>query len=123
MNIRSSSDLRLAYELLTIFKDAGKAYSVKADEMKRQIRSYNSLQYSSRIVCDDGIDGYVELIQVPYCFDSFSKEEVENWFDDNCTYGPIHSAYDCTGRPFTSWFKVFRRQGHWFVYHSVGFDV
>lgn len=123
MNIRSSRDLRLAYELLTIFKGAGKANSEKAGELKKKIRSYHKLSVSSNIVRDNGIDGYVVLMQLPEILDRKGQEDAVEWFEKMCYIEPTYSAYDCTGRPFTNWYKVFRRRGHWFAYHSVGFDV
>ena len=121
--IRNKEDLCLAYERLSIFKEAGKGDCQKAAELKNQIRSYSKLPRCSHIVRDDGFDGYVKLIELPGDFDDFSREEATEWFDRNCTLGPICSPYDCTGKPFTVWFKVFRRRGHWFVYHAVSFDV
>ena len=35
----------------------------------------------------------------------------------------VPSQYDCTGQLFTNWFKLIRRRGHWFAYHSIGRDV
>ena len=121
--IHSKEDLRLAYERLSIFQEVGKGDCQKAAELKKRIRSYSKLPRRSRIVSDDGFDGYVELIELPDDFDDLSGEEAIEWFDRNCTLGPICSPYDCTGKPFTVWFKAFRRRGHWFVYHSVAFDV
>ena len=123
MTIHSKEDLRLAYWLLLEYKKAGKGDCPKAGELKKTIRSYQHLPHSTEIIRDDGMDGYVSLMQLPEFLDDASKEEAVEWFEHECYIEPTYSAYDCTGRPFTSWYKVFRRRGHWFVYHSVAFDV
>ncbi len=123
MIIRNKEDLRLAYELLNEWKEWGQGDSQKAMELKKRIRSYLHLPHSSRIVRDYGIDGYISLMQLPEFLDSESMEDVVEWFESECYIEPTYSAYDCTGRPFTNWYKVFRRLGHWFAYHSVSFDV
>lgn len=123
MNIRCKDDLCLAYKLLSIFNEIGKRNCQKAIDIKRQIRSYLHRSHNTKIIRDDGIDGYVSLSQLPEFLDNTSKDEAVEWFKYNCYIEPTYSAYDCTGKPFTSWFKVFRRQEHWFVFHCVGFDV
>ena len=123
MIIRNKEDLRLAYELLNEWKEWGLGDGQKAMELKKRIRSYLHLPHSSRIIRDYGIDGYISLMQLPEFLDSESMEEVVEWFESECYIEPTYSAYDCTGRPFTNWYKVFRRLGHWFAYHSISFDV
>lgn len=123
MIIRNDEDLRRAYMLLSTFKEGGKEGHPKVGELKKRIRSYLHLPHCSRVIRDDGIDGYVELMQLPEFLDSETKEEAAEWFEKECYIEPTRSAHDCTGKPFTNWYKVFRRRGHWFAYHSVGFDV
>lgn len=123
MIIRNDEHLRLDYMLLSIFEEGSKEGHLKAVELKKRIRSYQHLPHCSRVIRDDGIDGYVELMQLPEFLDSESKEEATEWFEKECYIEPTRFAYDCTGKPFTNWYKVFRRRGRWFAYHSVGFDV
>ena len=76
------------------------------------------------IVKDNGIDGFVELISFPEAFDTIDGEDgAEEFFK---TFFEIHarpSMYDCTGQAFTSWYKLFERNGRIYAYHCVGFDV
>lgn len=123
MIIRNKEDLRFAYMLLSEYKKSVRKHNPKAGELKKCIRSYLHLPHCFRIVRDDGIDGYIKLMQLPEFLDSENKEEAIEWFERECYIEPVRSAYDCTGRPFTNWYKVFRRRGHWFAYHSVSFDV
>lgn len=124
MVIQSNRDLRLGYELLGILARGGKIANPKVAEVKRSIRAFtNRPEPKAKIVRDDGIDGYVSLQQLPEFTDGYTAEEVNEYFREAEEIEPTYSAYDCTGRPFTVWFKVFRRSGHWFAYHSVGFDV
>ena len=122
MNIQCERDLRHAYELLRIYEEICKVDSVKVKELKAQIRAYVKTSHEKHIVKDEGVDGYIELVSFPDFLDTFDKEEVEDWFKEYRVL-ELHSAFGCTGRPFTVWFKVFRRQGRWAAYHYVAFDV
>ncbi|MBQ3552483.1 MAG: hypothetical protein IJA35_04945 [Clostridia bacterium] len=33
------------------------------------------------------------------------------------------SMYDCTGQIFTTWYKIFKRHGQFWVYHATAMDV
>lgn len=126
IEIRGREDLRLAYELLRAFQHSERraALAYEEAELKRRIHAFCRQQPTRpRIISDDGIDGYIELVEMPAAFDEWSKEDVAEWFEDNRTLECRPSAYDCTGQAFTSWFKVVRRRGRWFVYHCVCFDV
>lgn len=123
MAIRNSQELRAAYECLQLLHEIGAAGHPKVAELKREIRSFHHLPHSSRIIKDYGIDGYVELSLLPSCLDVYDEHGVAEWFEAHCTLRAAPSMFDCTGQAFTNWFKLVRRRGHWFAYHSVSFDV
>ena len=123
--VRNKSDLEFAYLLLNeINKMVGDEYTAskkdRVTEIKRAIRQFYKKQEDSRsrrIIKDYGIDGFIELYELP------EVEDPQAYFDE---YEWIHakpSMYDCTGQAFTAWRKVFKRHGKNMVYHSVGFDV
>lgn len=89
---------------------------------KERIREANRESSGSRIVKDNGIDGYIELVFIPL-ETATDKETVEDFFRAYRCIEPRYSAYDCTGCAFTNWFKVFKRRGFWYAYHSVSYDV
>ena len=122
MRIRNSEDLRAAYALLQAFHEIGAAGYPKMAELKRKIRSFHHRPHNSRIIKDYGIDGYVQLSLLPSCLDECDGQDAEKWFEEHCVLRAIPSAFDCTGQAFTNWFKVVQRRGHWFVYHSIGYD-
>lgn len=65
-------------------------------------------------------DGYVEKITLP---EQIETEEVAKEFmEDMIWIEPYYTYYDCTGRPFSNWYKLFCRNGHWMAYHSVSYD-
>ena len=70
-----------------------------------------------------GIDGYIELVQLPNELDDLNEDDAAEWFRANRYYEFYPTAYDCSGQRFTNWYKLHRRCGHWFAYHSVSFDV
>lgn len=112
---------RVAFEIIEIYKDLGKSDCDYIKKLKRQIRADLKETPKRKIIKDNGIDGYIELVELPPEIDS--PEDAEWWFQYNVFIYPTYSMYDCTGRPFTVWQKLFRRNGHWFAYHSVAFDV
>lgn len=129
MYIDSTSLLREAYEELFLFKNLCQEFGVDYDKatkrIKKSIREYYKRQRERNIIKDYGIDGYVELLELPISVDTWKTEEkVCEYFEESEFYiEPYYSAYDCTGKAFTSWFKPVLRRGKWYVYHSVCFDV
>lgn len=130
-DIKDNGTLRDAYALLMFMQNdisasAEKKAAVKnlAATVKREIRAYNNRPApDSRIVEEHGIDGYIELVQLPNELDEADNADADEWFRANRYYEFYPTAYDCSGQKFTSWFKLFRRRGHWFCYHSVCIDV
>ena len=125
--VRNNRDLRVAYEILSFAKANGFDKPEKMSQLiidtKRAARQYThrEVDYDRRIVKDDGIDGYISLERLPA--DIRDLTEAESFFERfmTCHYRP--SAYDCTGQAMTNWFKVFPRNGGFYAYHSVSFDV
>lgn len=118
--INSYTDLKVAYELLDIAYESGR--SARADDLKREIRAFIHRPVSERrIIRDYGIDGYVELLPLPEHLETV--EDAVNYFEDYEYRHYYPSAYDCTGQAFTNWYKVFRRRGRFWAYHSVAVDV
>ena len=125
MNIKNGNDLRIAYGLVETMAplvgqcdNPAKAARV-VDALKRDIRAYFKKEEGKpfrRLVKDEGVDGYVELMELP------ETEDPEKWFDWNVRLS-CRSAYDCTGQAFTRWHYIFRRRGKLMCYHSVGYDV
>ena len=98
MQIRSENDLKLAYETINSFKemmpmaqkpDAALEY---IKELKRDIRGFfrkEKEKLQRRLVKDNGIDGYIVLMQLP----SFLNSK-EDWCVQYSRYG--EAAY-CQG--------------------------
>lgn len=130
MQIRSENDLKLAYETINSFKEM-MPMAQKTDvaleyikELKRDIRAFFRKEKEKpqrRLAKDDGIDGYIVLIQLPSFLNS--KEDAAVYFEENEVMTCRHSMYDCTGQAFTSWYKIVERSGSMWAYHSVCFDV
>lgn len=129
--ITDAEKLRDAYTLLVFIRDdvpaAAEQKSSLADFMvsiKKEIRAYNHRPApDSRIVEGRGIDGYIELVRLPDELDKVNEDDAAEWFRANRYLEFFPTPYDCSGQKFTNWFKLFRRRGHWFAYHSVSIDV
>lgn len=126
MQVRNSNDLKIAYEILNVYKEIpvcekSEKLMKRIAEQKREIRRFHKKSTDRRIVKDYGIDGYVLLIELPEKLENV--QEAEEYFEECETISAAPSMFDCTGQAFTSWFKVFRRRGRFFAYHSIGFDV
>lgn len=125
-SITDNERLRDAYALLMFMQSdipasAEKRAAVKnlAATIKREIRNYNNRPAPDvHIICAD-YDGRLELVQLPDELDT----DAADWFRNNCYLEAYNSPYDCTGQEFTNRYKLFRRRGHWFAYHSVSRDV
>lgn len=138
--VRNSKDFREGYELLNLFTrfdgqfDNPEKARENMDNLKRELRAYAhrdtavdvglGFMCERRIVKDEGIDGYIELVSIPEVIDTLDGEDGADEFFK--TFLEIHarpSMYDCTGQAFTNWYKLFKRRGQFWAYHSVCFDV
>ena len=131
-NVYDKETARKAYEAIRMFSalndDAVKGMIA---DIKRNVRKWtHKSNYTTsffdgdierRIVKEYGIDGFVELVTLPDGIDN--KEYANKFFHEYVYIEPVNSMYDCTGRAFTGWYKLFNRNGRFFAYHSVNFDV
>ena len=122
---------KLAYKAIKMFEQYKDNAAIKAmiDETKRNLRKWTN-RYNRdadgclhRIVKEYGIDGFVELVSLPD--DICNMREVEEYFRDNVYMECAPSMYDCTGKAFTGWYKLFMKhsEGSFYAYHSVCMDV
>ena len=123
--IRNAKNLRDAFKIVHFFKENGQDCLKAIIDVKREIRAYLGEESDSslyrRIIKGDS-DYYVELITLGE--DTGETEtEAEDYFRETEFTPTPCSVYDCTGRPFTCWYKIFKRRGLWMAYHCVGFDV
>ena len=139
--IRNKNDLKGAFGLCRWLEQYQKQSECDEkqreylEQLKRDIRSYERksgdrkdnghFKYYSRYAFSygDSDDGYVELIMFPINHNCDTIEEAEEFFKEWFYIEPYYTYYDCTGKPFTSWYHVFKRRGTWFAYHRVNYDV
>lgn len=121
--ITNKRDVELAYIVMRELSEYGSKYKDTIDEYKRRIRKYfkKENENNSRIVKDEGIDGYIELVTLPECIET--ENEAEEYFDEELRIECMPSGYDCTGQAFTCWHRAYKRRGRWIIYHCVAFDV
>ena len=69
-------------------------------------------------------DGYSVVKRYGFqdCFFD-TDEDVNKYVREHYTIDPWYSDYDCTGRPFTSWWSIFKVQGKWVAYVCTCRDV
>ena len=138
-DITDKASFRNGYKFLSILENpdfrAQHHYKDVLDEytanVKRELRAWAhketavdvglGFKVERRVVKDNGIDGFVELVSIPNVFNTV--ELAEDFFRDFLELNCRPSQYDCTGQAFTSWHKLFKRNGAFYVYHSVAFDV
>lgn len=126
--IRTAKDCRLYIGLVRLLEQAlpkvddPEAARAIVVEYKRAIRAYlGAPDTGRRIVKDYGIDGCIVRVELP--------EEVQTYLDamewfDACEHIEwIPGPYDCTGRAFTSWFRLFYVGGRYVCYHRIARDV
>lgn len=129
-DITNDEKLRDAYVLLMFMQKDVPASSKKkanvknlAATVKREIRSYNNRPASNVRIISGDYNGHLDLVRLPDELDRMHKEVAADWFREHCYLESYITPYDCSGWEFTSWYKLFRRQGHWFAYHKVCRDV
>lgn len=113
-------DLRNEYIKLKIFSQCPALIDETIDT-KRRIREYTNRKSDRTIVRDYGIDGFVSLIELPEYLKS--EEDATEYFEENERIPSRYSLYDCSGAAFTQWYKIIKRRGRYFAYHSVGIDI
>lgn len=121
--VENKRDLATAYNLIRQCEgNNDPKVAERIADLKREIRSYykRTATHGYRMV-KDNCDSYVYLIDAPEWVKS--EEDAVEWFEHNEYIPPINSMYDCTGQPFTRWYKVINRNGKWMVYHYVSIDV
>lgn len=120
------------YEAIQICKELCEQQGYDVNEIcgdkilkrKRKIREIYKRENEKperHIVHDNGIDGYIELLQLPE--EITTRETAYEWFQYNEYMECVPSAFDCTGQRFTNWYKLIERNGRWWVYHSILVDV
>lgn len=127
MIIRNNKDLRKAYTLLRFYVDTLKTlpstprHEERIVELKRDIRKYtNTPVEEGNCICNDWDSA---VVVKPFPDFITSEESAEEWFMNNEYMASPNSPWDCTGKMFTCWFKVFKRRGKFWFYHSVALDV
>ena len=135
--VTGNESFREGYALLAILnnpdfgKDADKKlleeYTI---EIKRELRKWAHRETAvdvgmgfmvERRVFGGDFDGYTELVTIPEVFDT--EESADEFFKDFIWMDSPHSMYDCTGKAFTSWYHLFKRNGRFYAYHRVAMDV
>ena len=133
MEITNDRDYRISWMMLSMLlereqenDDYTYVRREKIVELKRKMRRYlrqkaEAMPYERRIIKDYGIDGFVSLERLP---DDFKDvDEAREFFEQFRTCEYVPSMYDCTGQWFTNWFKVIKRNGGYYAYHSVSVDI
>lgn len=107
------------YDWLQICKEMCELYGYDVNEIakdeiikkKRKIRDIYKQENEKperHIVHDNGIDGYIELLQLPE--EITTRETADEWFQYNKYMEYVPSAFDCTGQRFTSWYKLVEKK-------------
>ena len=120
------------YDWLQICKEMCELYGYDVNEIakdeiikkKRKIRDIYKQENEKperHVVHDNGIDGYIELLQLPE--EITTRATADEWFQYHKYMEYVPSAFDCTGQRFTSWYKLVERNGRWWAYHCISVDV
>ena len=136
MFIRNKKELEDAYIFLRYWESQAKTninpefkklYELMIIKYKKDIRAYYNRFSASEntylVYANETGDGYVEKVKLPI-LGNYTKKEVEELFEENYFIQCPNSPWDCTGRPFTSRFCVYKNSyGEWWAYHSISLDV
>ena len=131
--IQNKNQLRFKYEtLLWLNKIKNEnedcIIDLAVNKIKKEIRDYYKKKEKERkewLIKDDGMDGYIVLIELPSEINSVkidSFELADEYFKAYEYRKCRPSMYDCTGQSFTNWYKIIKRNNKFYAYHSIGFD-
>lgn len=133
--IQNIKDLRYKYESLLWANELKKEvssldldrYNVFINKIKKEIRDYYKMEdeHKERLIKDNGMDGYIILIELPSEINSVkidSFELADEYFKAYEYRRCRPSMYDCTGQSFTRWYKIIKRNNKFYAYHSIDFD-
>ena len=111
-------------EMLTIDYETFQKKIDRANErirqLKQDIRTYNNRKQDDRYAIHNDYDGYIEVVPFPT---DWTRNDVEEYFNEYERMECPNSPYDCTGELFTAWHSIVRRAGRWYLYHCVRIDV
>lgn len=124
MTIRDKSDVEVGYYIINARKGRHRDDPHLRD-FKRALREYlrddNDMDNIHKIIKSD-YDECIELV-ILGTDTGETETEAEAYFLETEYIPMVYSAYDCTGRMFTEWYKIFKRRGCWMAYHCVGRDI
>ena len=130
MYIANNAALKVAYEELIFWKnnprlkDNALINDRIIKKLKERIRDYfrRINQRTGRLVkSDPDGDGEIWFEELPETITT--KEAAEEWFMYHRYEEATPSLYDCTGQLFTAWYKIFKRNEKYVVYHCICRDV
>ena len=126
--IITRNDFILVKEATEMFKERTDLYGKNAwitskflIDKKRKMRKAMHCDEYPKLVKDYDIDGCICLEKLPAYIKT--KDDAEEYFENNLYLQTRYSAYDCTGDLFTAWYKVCERSDGWYAYHRIARDI
>ena len=77
---------------------------------------------AGRCIKDFGDGSAIMLVPILEAYFNSPLDEVARIFENNYEMHCANSPYDCTGQPYTAWYKLVNRRGMWYAYHYIGID-
>ena len=125
MYIENYKQLEVAYEVLLLYTNNKKNNKPYVIELKKAVRNFHKRQEEKTRniinVFNYDYDGYTKLQVLPEYIETF--EEAKEYFEEYLYIPVYRTYYDCTGKPFTSWYKICKRNNRFYVYHRIDYDV
>lgn len=100
-------------------KGTGEHVAEYLAEKKREVRKLS--RRPSRRIFHATLDAFTEIVQLPERVSS--REEAEEYIDEEIRIPYRYGPYDCTGQLFTYWTHAAYLGGRWVCYHRVVADV
>ena len=121
--LKTRSEWEFAYWTLQHAREFDEVFIKSLKQKMRQQLREESEQYAlEHIVLTDGIDGYTKLVYLGED-EGTDVAEVRHWCEENLWIHARPSLYDCTGQAFTIAIVPVKRQGKWYAYHTIRFDI
>lgn len=93
----------------------------KIIRLKQMIRKFQNKPVSEKRVFNADFDGMTLVYPLPEWLES--ADEADEYFRTDEFIDAPCCAWDCTGKQFTAWYKIFKRAGRFWCYHRICLDV
>lgn len=121
ITVHNPHDLRAFYEILHLLENqCDDKTALHVEKIKMAIRAYRDRPINQAKIVRSDYDSMVVVLPLPQHMET--EEQADAYFQAHYYRKAYPSIHDCTGQVFTTWYKIFRRNGKFWAYHATSVD-